>query len=67
MPSLPLLPSSAPFRPEEIAALNGVITNTSPEQRAWLSGFLAGFQAATSGVQTAAATLPRRRPRRCRC
>jgi sulfite reductase (NADPH) flavoprotein alpha-component len=54
MPSLPLLPSSAPFRPEEIAALNGVITKTSPEQRAWLSGFLAGFQAATSGGQTAA-------------
>ena len=56
MASLPLLPSSAPFRPEEIATLNGVITKTSPEQRAWLSGFLAGFQAATSGVQTAAAT-----------
>jgi sulfite reductase (NADPH) flavoprotein alpha-component len=55
MPSLPLLPNSAPFRPEEIAALNGVITNTSPEQRAWLSGFLAGFQAATSGAQTGAA------------
>ena len=55
MPSLPLLPSNAPFRPEEIAALNGVITKTSPEQRAWLSGFLAGFQAAASGPQTAAA------------
>jgi sulfite reductase (NADPH) flavoprotein alpha-component len=55
MPSLPLLPSSAPFRPEEIAALNGVITKTSPEQRAWLSGFLAGFQAATSGAQAGAA------------
>jgi sulfite reductase (NADPH) flavoprotein alpha-component len=53
MPSLPLLPSSAPFRPEEIAALNGVITKTSPEQRAWLSGFLAGFQAATSAPQAA--------------
>ena len=55
MPSLPLLPNSAPFRPEEIAALNGVITKTSPEQRAWLSGFLAGFQAATSGTQAAVA------------
>ncbi len=51
MPSLPLLPNSAPFRPEEIAALNGVITKTSPEQRAWLSGFLAGFQAATGSAQ----------------
>jgi sulfite reductase (NADPH) flavoprotein alpha-component len=50
MASLPLLPNSAPFRPEEIAALNGVITKTSPEQRAWLSGFLAGFQAASGGA-----------------
>ncbi len=62
MPSLPLLPSSAPFRPEEIAALNGVITKTSPEQRAWLSGFLAGYQAATAGGQTAA--VPAQAPAR---
>jgi sulfite reductase (NADPH) flavoprotein alpha-component len=55
MASLPLLPSSAPFRPEEIATLNGVITKTSPEQRAWLSGFLAGFQAATAGGGAAVA------------
>ena len=55
MASLPLLPNSAPFRPEEIAALNGVITKTSPEQRAWLSGFLAGFQAASGGAVAAAA------------
>lgn len=53
MASLPLLPNSAPFRPEEIAALNGVITKTSPEQRAWLSGFLAGFQAASGSAATA--------------
>jgi sulfite reductase (NADPH) flavoprotein alpha-component len=62
MPSLPILPSSAPFRPEEIAALNGVITKTSPEQRAWLSGFLAGFQAATSGSPAAAAAAPAQAP-----
>ncbi|MCB8879232.1 flavodoxin domain-containing protein [Acidisoma cellulosilytica] len=58
MASLPILPSSAPFRPEEIAALNGVITKTSPEQRAWLSGFLAGFLAGTGGAQTATAAAP---------
>jgi sulfite reductase (NADPH) flavoprotein alpha-component len=58
MPSLPLLPSSAPFRPEEIAALNGVITKTSPEQRAWLSGFLAGFQAGTASGPAAGAAAP---------
>jgi sulfite reductase (NADPH) flavoprotein alpha-component len=58
MPSLPLLPNSAPFQPDEIAALNGVITKTSPEQRSWLSGFLAGFQAATSGNAAAASAAP---------
>jgi sulfite reductase (NADPH) flavoprotein alpha-component len=57
MPSLPILPNSAPFRPEEIAALNGVITKTSPEQRAWLSGFLAGFQAATVAGPAATAAV----------
>ncbi len=55
MASLPTLPSSAPFRPEEITALNGVITKSTPEQRAWLSGFLAGFHAATAGAPAAAA------------
>jgi len=55
MASLPLLPNSAPFRPEEITALNGVITKSTPEQRAWLSGFLAGFQAAAGGTPAAAA------------
>lgn len=60
MASLPILPSSAPFRPEEIAALNGVITKTSPEQRAWLSGFLAGYQTATGG--SAAAATPAQAP-----
>lgn len=55
MASLPILPNSAPFRPEEITALNGVITKSTPEQRAWLSGFLAGFQAASGGAPAATA------------
>ena len=58
MPSLPQLPPTAPFRPEEIAALNGVITKSSPEQRAWLSGFLAGYQAATGPVLQPALAAP---------
>jgi sulfite reductase (NADPH) flavoprotein alpha-component len=58
MPSLPQLPPTAPFRPEEIAALNGVITKSSPEQRAWLSGFLAGYQAATGPTAQAALAAP---------
>ncbi|GAB0118157.1 sulfite reductase [NADPH] flavoprotein alpha-component [Acidisoma sp. 7E03] len=61
MASLPILPNSAPFRPEEIAALNGIITKSTPEQRAWLSGFLAGFQAASGGATAAAPQAPARK------
>lgn len=46
MQTAPLLPSSAPFQEEQIAALNRVISVTTAEQRAWLSGYLAGLQAA---------------------
>ncbi len=44
--SLPLLPENAPFPPSHIHALNGVMAATNLEQRHWLSGFLAGYQAA---------------------
>ncbi len=40
------LPNSAPFAPEQIAALDQVIGAASVVQRAWLSGFLAGLDAA---------------------
>jgi len=40
------LPQSAPFAPEQIAALDQVIGAASVVQRAWLSGFLAGLDAA---------------------
>ncbi len=43
MQTAPLLPSTAPFAEEQIAALNRVISVTTAEQRAWLSGYLAGF------------------------
>src|ERR1700709_2775254 len=62
MASLPQLPSNAPFRPEEIAALNGVITKSSPEQRAWLSGFLAGYQAAAGPAQAGTVAAPATAP-----
>lgn len=61
MASHPILPSSAPFRPEEIAALNGVFTKSNPEQRAWLSGFLAGLQAANAPAQAAPPQAPARK------
>jgi sulfite reductase (NADPH) flavoprotein alpha-component len=51
-----LLPHSAPFAPEQIAALDKVIGTSSVVQRAWLSGFLAGLDAAEG--KTAAPLAP---------
>jgi sulfite reductase (NADPH) flavoprotein alpha-component len=60
--ALPLLPDSAPFAPEHIEALNAVMARTNAEQRHWLSGFLAGYHAATGGAHVAApAAAPRAR------
>jgi sulfite reductase (NADPH) flavoprotein alpha-component len=57
MPTAPVLPNTAPFAEEQIAALNRVISVTTAEQRAWLSGYLAGLQAA-SGSQAATPAAP---------
>jgi sulfite reductase (NADPH) flavoprotein alpha-component len=62
MSSLPLLPETAPFPAEQITALNRVMSATSAEQRTWLSGFLAGYQAATTPQPAAAAPPARRVP-----
>ncbi|BCJ92093.1 sulfite reductase [NADPH] flavoprotein alpha-component [Terrihabitans soli] len=42
MSSTPI-PSTAPFNEEEIARLNQVMSNSTPLQRAWLAGFLTGY------------------------
>jgi sulfite reductase (NADPH) flavoprotein alpha-component len=59
----PLLPKNAPFTPEDIDALNNVVARTTPQQRAWLAGFFAGFEAAQAGgaaqPQPAAPAKPR--------
>ena len=60
MPSQPMLPETAPFPADQITALNRIMSATNAEQRTWLSGFLAGYQAAT-GPQPAAAAPPARR------
>ena len=62
MPSLPLLPETAPFPADQINALNNIMSATSAEQRTWLSGFLAGYQAATAPQPAAAAPPARRAP-----
>ena len=61
MTAKPLLPRNAPFTPEDIDILNGVVARTTPLQRSWLAGFFAGFEAAQGGVQpqAAAAAKPR--------
>jgi sulfite reductase (NADPH) flavoprotein alpha-component len=48
------LPQSAPFAPDQIAALDQVIGSASVVQRAWLSGFLAGLDAAEGKAVPAA-------------
>jgi sulfite reductase (NADPH) flavoprotein alpha-component len=64
MPSLPLLPNNAPFADDQISVLNTVMAGTTAEQRAWLSGFLAGYQAGTgSGAAIAPAPAAAAAPR----
>jgi sulfite reductase (NADPH) flavoprotein alpha-component len=56
-----LLPAGAPFGAEQISALNSVFSASTAEQRAWLSGFLAGIQAANAPQQAAPAAPPKAR------
>lgn len=62
MTAIPLLPRNAPFQPEDIDMLNKVVARTTPQQRAWLAGFFAGFEAA-QGSGAAQAPLPAAKPR----
>ena len=57
-----LLPKTAPFSADEIDTLNALVARASPLQRSWLSGFLAGVDAAQR--QRAAHSPSRRRARR---
>ncbi len=62
MTSRPQLPASAPFSKEDIDTLNRVVGRSTPVQRSWLAGFLAGLEAAGqagAAVQSAAPPRPR--------
>ena len=61
MQTAPVLPDTAPFPEDQIAALNRVISVTTAEQRAWLSGYLAGLQAANDPHSAAPAAPPAKR------
>lgn len=52
------IPNTAPFAEEEIEILNRVVGPAGPTQRAWLAGFLAGMDAATTAPQPAVGTQP---------
>lgn len=65
MTAVPFLPKNAPFTAEDIDVLNQLVQRSTPLQRSWLSGFLAGLDAAqgqTAGAALAAAA-PAARPR----
>ncbi|NNL85374.1 MAG: sulfite reductase subunit alpha [Myxococcales bacterium] len=49
------VPQTAPFRADEIRALNSVLGGADTRQRSWLSGFLAGCQLGDEGAAVPAA------------
>jgi sulfite reductase (NADPH) flavoprotein alpha-component len=53
------LPKTAPFSADEIDTLNRLVARTSPLQRSWLSGFLAGLDAANDASAPQPISLPR--------
>lgn len=60
MSATPVLPKNAPFTAEEIELLNRVVGRSTPQQRSWLAGFFAGFEAAHGGaVQPVSVAKPR--------
>ena len=54
------IPKTAPFAEEEIDLLNRVVGPASANQRAWLAGFLAGFDAASTGAVAPQPAAPAR-------
>ncbi len=57
---VPFLPKNAPFAAEDIDFLNQLVQRSTPLQRSWLSGFLAGLDAASGsgGSSGAVAQMP---------
>jgi sulfite reductase (NADPH) flavoprotein alpha-component len=55
MPSLPAL-ETAPFAEDQLSLLDRLIRDASPDQLRWLSGYLAGYQAAKLGRPAPAAS-----------
>src|SRR5262249_3467306 len=55
------LPKTAPFSADDIDTLNGLVARATPLQRSWLSGFLAGLDAANNASPLQPQSPPRAR------
>jgi sulfite reductase (NADPH) flavoprotein alpha-component len=53
----PVVPSTAPLAPEQVASLNSLLKGLQPEQLLWMEGFLSGLRA-TSGHAVVASAAP---------
>ncbi|NOT71658.1 MAG: sulfite reductase subunit alpha [Hyphomicrobium sp.] len=62
MTATPLLPKNAPFSADDIELLNKVVSRSTPQQRSWLAGFFAGFEAAQGGGAVPLAAAKPRAP-----
>jgi sulfite reductase (NADPH) flavoprotein alpha-component len=58
LPAPGALPDNAPFAPDQIRVLNSVLARATAVQRAWLSGFLAGIDAAAPDAAHPAPAAP---------
>ncbi len=56
--TLPTLPKNAPFTAEDVDYLNRLVQRSTPLQRSWLSGFLAGLDAAAGQTLGLPSTAP---------
>ncbi len=58
MPSSPAALSPSPFPQDQLETIKRLVAGSTAEQRQWLSGYLAGFLAATGGASASPAAPP---------
>jgi sulfite reductase (NADPH) flavoprotein alpha-component len=62
MPGLPAAAPAAPFPDDQLTLIKRLLSGSTAEQRHWLSGYLAGFQAASEGRAAPAAPASPKAP-----
>ena len=55
--------ATTPLPDDQVALVRRLLTSATPEQRQWLSGYIAGFEAANDARGTPAATPPAAKPK----